>query len=30
MAQTWPSYGPDNLTLIGIPLFGLHDSPVKI
>ena len=25
-----PSYGPNNLTLNGIVLFGLHDAPVKI
>ena len=30
MAQTWPLYGLNSLTLIGIPLFGLHDSSVKI
>ena len=30
MAQTWPSYDPNNLTLNGILLFGMHDSPVKI
>ena len=25
-----PLYSPNNLTLNGIVLFGLHDSPVKI
>ena len=30
MAQTWPLYGPNNLMLKCIPLFGMHDSPVKI
>ena len=30
MAQTWLLYGPNNLTLIGIPLFGLRDYLVKI
>ena len=30
MAQIWPLYGPNNLTLKGIHLFGMYDSPVKI
>ena len=30
MAQTWLLYGRNNLTLISILLFGLHDSTVKI
>ena len=30
MAQTWPLYVTNNLKLIGIFLFGWHDSTVKI
>ena len=30
MAQTWLLYGRNNLTLIGILPFGLHNSTVKI
>ena len=30
MAQTWLKYGCNNLAWIGILLFGLHDSTVKI
>ena len=30
MAQTWPLYGPNNLTLNDFLLYGLPDSPVKI
>ena len=30
MAQTWPLYGPNNLSFNCIHLFGLLDSSVKI